>query len=319
MNKVSINNVWLVIIPVMCLLGFVIFPQVQNIFSNFNNQEKEYFENVYKLDSLKQIRTPSLSVKNKIESQEILVSGQKLSIYKQKYNYYKHGGAVIVVFLVLLLIFGSAYISKQKKVSSNNKTITFNYKNYLEDYLGQKISWEAVKNSGSNFANSSLKKTKFGYKIRSSNYMKYIGWAFVFISVNSIFWTLLDAFEFSQEPIGLFKIASLVFSSGGLFVLPGIFLLFGFSANKIYIDSSQHKLKINNLLLNFNQLYAMQLLQKFVEGNRAGGYYCYELNVVTKDGTRYNLLNHGDKEVMLSDMVKLSAIFKLPVWNANVV
>ena len=71
-------------------------------------------------------------------------------------------------------------------------------------------------------------------------------------------------------------------------------------------------------IIPFQHAYALQLLEKFIPGKSSGGYFCYEANLVTKEGKRFNLLNHGDKQYLLSDAVKISKIFSIPVWNKNV-
>ncbi|WAC01977.1 hypothetical protein N7U66_19410 [Lacinutrix neustonica] len=80
----------------------------------------------------------------------------------------------------------------------------------------------------------------------------------------------------------------------------------------------KRNISIDGKILSFHQIYALQLLEKFVEGQSSGSYFSYELNLITKQGARHNLLNHGDKEYLLSDMVKLSRLFRVPVWNKGV-
>lgn len=319
MNKVSINNSWLVFLPVIGILIFVVLPQLQNIATNFNNEISKHQSNIQKLDHLKQLPSSNLNTRNEITRLEILVSTYDKVIEKKKFIYYKIGGALVIITLILIALFSSNYITKRKKTAPNNKKINFNYSNPYTDIIGQHISWDAVKESGSNFLSSYVKQTKFGYKIASSNYIKLIALGFILIGTNQVLWTFMETIHFTQKPIGIMKVGNIIFTSGGIFIGVGIFLLFKFTIKKTYIYQNKQIIKIEGNLFRFNQLHALQILQKFIQGNRTGGYYSYELNLVTKQGERYNLLNHGDKTYLLSDMVKLSHALNLPVWNNNIV
>lgn len=68
-------------------------------------------------------------------------------------------------------------------------------------------------------------------------------------------------------------------------------------------------------MISFNEAYALQVLKKFIQNNSSGSYFSYELNLVTKNGNRYNLLSHGNKEVLLSDAIQLSNLLNTPIWS----
>jgi len=115
MKKISINRPWLVFLPVIGLFFFVVFPELQKIATNFDKQIAEHEANVQKLESLKEIVSPSVTIKNEIKSLEFLVSAHGSAIGRKKYIYYKHGGTVIIVLCILVVLFGSSYIIKRKK------------------------------------------------------------------------------------------------------------------------------------------------------------------------------------------------------------
>jgi len=149
--------------------------------------------------------------------------------------------------------------------------------------------------------------------------MKYIAWGFIIVGINPVIWSFVEAIQLNQETIGFIKAGNLFFTSGGAIMLPGLFLLFKSTSTKVSIYKKEQTIHIEGKVLKFNDLHALQLIQKFVQGNRGGGYTCYELILVTKRAKRYSLLNHGDKTFILSDMVKISQILNLPVWNSGVV
>ncbi|WP_299710370.1 hypothetical protein [uncultured Tenacibaculum sp.] len=318
MKKVSINNSWLVFLPVIGILFFVVFPQLQRVGADFNREIIEHETNVYKLDSLKQIANPNQKAKNEIAKLEILVPVHETAIARRKYKYLKHGGTVVIVLVFLTLFFGYSYVIKRKKSSPKNRKVSFTFSDPYVDHIGQQISWNPVKNSGSNFVSTALEETRSGYKIAPSNFMKYIAWGFIILGINPVVWTFVEAIQLNQETITFMKAGNLFFTSGGIFMLPGFFLLFQVTPTKIYVNKQKQTIKVEGETIGFNQLHALQVLHKFIQGSKTGGYYCYELNLVTKQGERFNLLNHGDKTFMLSDMVKISNALKLPVWNMGV-
>lgn len=308
MNKVSIKGGWpLALIPIVCTLIFT-FPQLQKVFSILDVPGTGHQSNIQKLDSLKQIENPTFDVEFEMAQIEAL----EVQHEKQRYFRYQITGmmAILAVFLIGIVVF--PYITKRKKLSSANRRIDFSYSNPYADPIGQYISEDAMLNSGTNFVTAYLKKTHFGHKITSSNYFKFIWCGVTLIGVNSVLWTVVEYIEQDKETLSPFL------AFGVSFMLVGLFFLFQSSSNKVIIDEQNQNIKVDGEVFHFSQLHALQILQKFVRGNRRGGLFCYELNLVTKQGERYNLLNHGDKTYLLSDMVKISKILKLPVWNVGV-
>lgn len=62
-------------------------------------------------------------------------------------------------------------------------------------------------------------------------------------------------------------------------------------------------------------IHALQLLSEHCRGNKSS-YYSYELNLVLNDGTRLNVVDHGNKEKIRADTAKLSEFLNCPVWDS---
>ena len=45
-------------------------------------------------------------------------------------------------------------------------------------------------------------------------------------------------------------------------------------------------------------------------------YYSYELNLVLEDGSRLNVIDHGNVEAIRADAQKLAAFLGKPLWDA---
>ncbi len=318
MKKISLNSSWFFAIIPIGIFIFVALPQLQNMYDAFHKREMKVQQSVRELDSLQQLTNPTRRDLNNIKRLEISVPSQKTGIARERYTYYKTGGMLALLAFMFVGMFGSSYWAKRKKNSSNNKQIEFSFEDFTTDAIGQYISWDPVKGSGSNFLSERLRKTSSGYKITSSSYMKFMAWSFLLMGLNYVAWSYIEFFEFSKESLTFMHGGKLFFTSGGPFVLVGVFLLFSFGA-KAFLNSKKRKVLVDGEIISFQQVYALQVLSKFIQGNKSGGYHCYEVNLVTQSGERYNLLNHGDKEYLLSDMVKISRFLRVPVWNKGVV
>lgn len=318
MNKLSLKSTWLLLLIPIGIVFFVVVPQIQNTYNDFHKRELEHLANVQKLDSLNRIENPTRTDLNKIKTLSVLVTVHGKVIENERYNNYKIGGMLVALAIMFLGMFGSSYWVRHKKSSPNNKQVTFNYADPSFDTIGEQVSWEAEGSGGSNFLSEHLKKTRAGYKIASSSYMKFVSWSFFLVGVNQLFWTYFQYFK-NTEALSFMKIGSLFFTSGGIFMIIGVFFVL-LTGAKAVIHTRKRKLIVDNKILDFHQLHALQVLEKLVHGSSSSGsYMCYEVNVVTKQGERHNLLNHGDKVFILSDMAKLSKILSLPVWNRGVV
>jgi len=67
---------------------------------------------------------------------------------------------------------------------------------------------------------------------------------------------------------------------------------------------------------SLSSIYALQLLSEFISGSKSN-YYSYELNLVLDDGSRINVVDHGNLERLRSDASTLSQFLDKPVWDAT--
>ena len=64
-------------------------------------------------------------------------------------------------------------------------------------------------------------------------------------------------------------------------------------------NNIDRKVKLENII-------SLQILNKMVTSKHGLSYPCYELNMLTKNGRRINVLNHNDIDQLLSDAEKLA-------------
>ncbi len=67
--------------------------------------------------------------------------------------------------------------------------------------------------------------------------------------------------------------------------------------------------------ISLHKIHALQLVSEMCYGGRVV-HYSYELNLVLDDGTRINVIDHGNKEKLRDDARRLSLFLGVPVWDA---
>lgn len=68
---------------------------------------------------------------------------------------------------------------------------------------------------------------------------------------------------------------------------------------------------------SLSDIYAIQIIPKKCYAGK-DIFYAHELNLVTRNGDRINVLNHGDLEAMRKDARVLSKFLGVPVWDGGV-
>ena len=65
-----------------------------------------------------------------------------------------------------------------------------------------------------------------------------------------------------------------------------------------------------------SEIYAIQLLSEHVQSSK-NSYTSYELNLVFKDGSRMNVMDHGNARDIEAAAKKLADMLKVPIWQAS--
>ena len=63
-------------------------------------------------------------------------------------------------------------------------------------------------------------------------------------------------------------------------------------------------------------IHALQLVSEHVRGNKSS-YWSYELNLVLGDGSRINVVDHGNLDQLRADAQTLAGFLNKPVWDAT--
>lgn len=70
--------------------------------------------------------------------------------------------------------------------------------------------------------------------------------------------------------------------------------------------------------VKLEEIHALQILSEYVSGSsNSSSYHSYELNLVLHDGSRINVLDHGQYSALAEDAYMLSEFLGVPVWDAE--
>lgn len=64
------------------------------------------------------------------------------------------------------------------------------------------------------------------------------------------------------------------------------------------------------------RVHALQIVSEYCRSDKSS-YYSYELNLVLDDGSRMNVVDHGDRARLREDAERLAAFLEKPVWDAT--
>jgi hypothetical protein len=196
----------------------------------------------------------------------------------------------------------------------------------FQDPLALSAEWTPLKGGGSNFqthklvnsgANQMRFKATIGARMFSSVFIVIGLLAPVFI---------LNGINQADESVGMMDylfplIFGLIFAGVGGFILykyskPAVFdRLNGFywkgwkEPDLLMVEGNSHE------SVRLGDIHAIQLIREYIRSDKSS-YYSYELNLVLKDGTRLNVIDHGNSNSIRQDAKILSEFIGKPVWDA---
>jgi hypothetical protein len=211
---------------------------------------------------------------------------------------------------------------KFKKLSRSQGVVDVSRFN---DPLALKTEWSPAKGGGANFKTHNLINVDYSrIEFRSSIGAKAFYLIFLLfglgIAAGFTISKISDntfAFDFDTMMLMLF---GFVFASVG-----GALLYFGTSP--VVFDktlgffwkgrkSPREVFDTNSIkkIAKLEDVHAIQLISEYVRGDKSS-YYSYELNLVLEDGTRINVIDHGNKKTIRENADALSLFLEKPVWD----
>ena len=189
-----------------------------------------------------------------------------------------------------------------------------------DDPVAQKVSWQPAKPGGANFKTQKIVITPEKVVVKKTVGMILFGLVFLLPGLGGLLFGAPYNFINGDSGAGIFFI---VWGSG--FGGAGLLMLyFGkpftidkmrgvFYRGKKYSGNPTGKKKTQGML---SEIYAIQLLSEHVQSSK-NSYTSYELNLVFKDGSRMNVMDHGNARDIETAAKKLGDMLKVPIWQAS--
>ena len=194
----------------------------------------------------------------------------------------------------------------------------------LDDPVALKTEWSPLKGGGANFCTRKLVQVsphRYEFRVTWGALVFYLIFLVVGLGILSI------AVYQSISSGKIFALEVLLMGGIGLiFTLAGA-LMYYFGTKPVVFDKQHNcfwKGKIpddellyataNELLMPFQEIYAIQLISELVSGDNST-YYSYEMNLVSKEGVRTNVVDHGKLDQIHEDARTLSEFLEVPIWD----
>ena len=192
--------------------------------------------------------------------------------------------------------------------------------------LKQTIETHPVNSGGASF------KTHVLIKESSSklSYKPYFGaaiFSFIFFAIGFgvLFFGIYPLFE---NGFDIAKVEWFLIIFGLIFASAGGFMFYAFYKPRVFdkqlgvyykaYNADVHRIKkdTSKTYIPLPSIVAIQLIGEHVKSDK-GSYKSFELNLVLDDGSRKNVIDHGDLKSIIRDAEMLSAFLKVPIWHAG--
>ncbi|WP_108651712.1 hypothetical protein [Dongshaea marina] len=192
----------------------------------------------------------------------------------------------------------------------------------FEDEVAMQTAWSPLKPGGTNFATHNLRQVslaRYEFRIRSSARL----FALVFIAVGIIAW--MTSAIIGQELIYFGLPFGTIFFAVGVLILRSWSLprVFDLDAGYYWKGRRQPRLGEQERVKEscaLRDIHAIQLLREYCRSNTdsgSSGSFSYELNLVLRDASRLNVVDHGNLRLIRHDAQRLAAFLHIPLWDVT--
>lgn len=189
-----------------------------------------------------------------------------------------------------------------------------------DDPVAQKVSWEPAVAGGSNFKSQKVEFAADRITVKKTLGMTLFSFAFLLPGLGVLLIGVPYNFFNGEVGTGFFLLLwSVIFSGVGFGMLimskPFTFdrLRGVFFRGKRYGANPTGKKKSQGLL---SEIHAIQLISERVHSSK-NNYTSYELNLVLKDASRVNVLDHGKGKDVETDARRIAQFLNVPIWQAS--
>ncbi|MCK5682573.1 hypothetical protein KAJ27_00570 [bacterium] len=195
----------------------------------------------------------------------------------------------------------------------------------LNDEIAMKTEWTPAKGGGSNFCSHALKEISPGRMEFKATTMGIV-FPSVFLVVGLV--AMIAMFIVGIQKNFIMVVFGVPF--GGIFFLVGFFLLRSSMTPRVFDtrigyywrgkkDAGQVDMRDIKENCPLKEIHAIQLMWEYCRNSSSSGgsssYYSYEINLILKDASRINVVDHGNRSIILKDAEALSRFLDVPLWN----
>ena len=189
--------------------------------------------------------------------------------------------------------------------------------------LALKVDWTPLCSGGSNFKTTSLKRVSAS-RLETSKSFGGIAFAGIFAIVGLGIMTGMSYTIYQENGFSFELLFPILF--GGVFAAVGIGMLiwprprifdlrqgwFWAGSKSLRREKDFFSLKKSARL---SDIAAIQIIAERVSGSKGGSYTSWEINLVSKNGERLNVMDHGSKNSIIDDGQFLGDFLGVPVWE----
>ncbi|MEW5736683.1 MAG: hypothetical protein AB1921_17695 [Thermodesulfobacteriota bacterium] len=195
----------------------------------------------------------------------------------------------------------------------------------VDDPVVRKTEWTPAKKGGANFKTRNLVRVnEQRLEFRASTQQVLV--SLVFLLVGLGLFLGLPIYEWGLGGLDMGRKVLLLIPVGLLFFLVGAALLVSGMVPAVF-DKGRNAFwrgktgpgeaferKGLKDYTEFHRIHAIQLVSEYCKGSKTS-FYSYELNLVLDDGSRLNIVDHGDKDRLREDAKVLGAFLGKPMWD----
>jgi hypothetical protein len=185
------------------------------------------------------------------------------------------------------------------------------------DPVATKTQWTPLVSGGASFRTHKLHRaseTRWEFRAGAGTLLFCGVFAVVGFAVLSYGTSVVDEGKWFLIPFGA------VFATGGILMWHFMAAPVVFDKDRGYFCKGRKKpeRQIDPSVLKHHvplkEIHALQILSEYVRSDKSS-YYSYELNLILKDGTRKNVIDHGNLKAIREDAMMLADFLGLPLWD----
>ena len=194
--------------------------------------------------------------------------------------------------------------------------------------LAKQVDWYPLKGGGANFQTHRLDSSHPDLLVfRASKGAYLFSGIFIFFGLLGMLIPLAIFINEGLKEWGLVLFAVLF---GGIFLTVGIIMFYFMTTPRVFDTfygcfykgrkKPAHNLGLSSgnkhALTHLSEVKAIQLLRERIR-SKNGSYYSYEINLVLKDASRVNVIDHGKHEAVVNDAEILATTLGVPLWDGS--